>query len=202
MNVTERINDCAITSAAGAIEITQVDDEIASILTPDRIGIDCVRSLFMKTNMVAASARFTTTFVNSPFGHKCNVSDRLRFLRSLKPTKEKHLPLLNNTFFEELVACFKLRATCKNSLDSDKVPTLSRLNGFVYLAKQHRLPALDPISARLISPQLPFMRIRRLRYDGSYGIIGQVINVPVDVDTMVPQLPSQLDYDQVFSVNI
>ena len=46
------------------------------------------------------------------------------------------------------------------------------------------------------------MQIRRLRYDGSYGIIGQVINVPVDVDTMVQQLPRQLDDDQAFNVNI
>ncbi|GFV06453.1 uncharacterized protein TNCV_2947761 [Trichonephila clavipes] len=51
--------------AAGAVEITQVDDEIASILAPD-----CVRSSFIKTHSAAASARFTTTFVKNPFGHK------------------------------------------------------------------------------------------------------------------------------------
>ncbi|GFW90905.1 helitron_like_N domain-containing protein [Trichonephila clavipes] len=45
--------------------------------------------------------------------------------------------------------------------------------------------------------------IRRLRYDGSYDFnIGQVINVPVDVDTMMQQLPRQLDDDQTFNVNI
>lgn len=104
MNAAERINDGASTSAAGAVEIMQVDDEIASISTPDCVGIDCVRSSFMKTHWAAASARFTTTFVNNPFGHKCDVCDRLWFLRSLKPTKEKHLPLLNNTFPEEPVA--------------------------------------------------------------------------------------------------
>jgi hypothetical protein len=46
------------------------------------------------------------------------------------------------------------------------------------------LPPLDSISARLISPRLPFIQIRRLRYEGNYGIVGQVINVPVDVNTM------------------
>ncbi|GFR09418.1 uncharacterized protein TNCT_126761 [Trichonephila clavata] len=50
MNASERINDDASTSAAGAFEIMQImDDEIASILTPDCVGIDCVRSPFMKT---------------------------------------------------------------------------------------------------------------------------------------------------------
>lgn len=202
MKASERINDGASTSAAGAPEPMQVDDVIASISTPDCIDIDCVRSPIMKTHWAAASARFTTTFVNNPFGHKCDVCDRLWFLRSLKPPKEKHLPLLSNTFPEEAVADFKLCGTCRKSLDSDKVPTLSRSNGFVYPPKQHGLPALDPISARLVSPRLPFMQIRRLRYDGSYGIIGQVINVPVDVDTMVQQLPRQLDDDQAFNVNI
>lgn len=79
----------------------------------------------------------------------------------------------------------------------------------MYSPRQNGLPALDPISARLVSPRLPFMQIHRLRYDGSYGIIGQVINVPVDVDTMVQQLPRQvqqlprqLDDDQAFNVNI
>ncbi|GFX58078.1 uncharacterized protein TNCV_4048361 [Trichonephila clavipes] len=47
--------------------------------------------------------------------------------------------------------------------------------------KPSGMPLLDPISIRLISPWLPFMQIRRLRYEGNYGIVGQVINVPVDV---------------------
>uniref|UniRef100_T1I3W3 Uncharacterized protein n=1 Tax=Rhodnius prolixus TaxID=13249 RepID=T1I3W3_RHOPR len=59
------------TSAAGAVEIMQVDDEIASTSTTDCLGIVCVRSSIMKTHWAAASARFTTTFLNNPFGHKC-----------------------------------------------------------------------------------------------------------------------------------
>ncbi|GFW25714.1 uncharacterized protein TNCV_1309751 [Trichonephila clavipes] len=128
--------------------------------------------------------------------------DRLWFLRSLKRTKEKHLPLLNNTFPEELVANFKLCSACKNSLDLDKVPTLSSSNGLVYSPKQHGLPAIDPISARLVSPRLPFMQIRRLNNVGSYGIIGQVIILPVEGDTMEQQLQHQMDDDQAFNVNL
>lgn len=37
---------------------------------------------------------------------------------------------------------------------------------------------------------------------GSYAIMGQVINVPVEVDTMVKSLPRQLDDDQAFNVSI
>ncbi|GFS84804.1 uncharacterized protein TNCV_2956991 [Trichonephila clavipes] len=135
MNGTEQIHDGASTSAAGAVEIMQAE----------------------------ACACFTTTFVNNTFGHKCDVCDRLRFLRSLKPAKEKLFPLLTNTSSEEPVADFKLCAMCKNSLDSEKGSTLPRSNRFVYPPKQQGLPALDPISARLVSLRLSFKQIRWLR---------------------------------------
>jgi hypothetical protein len=147
MKASEWINDGASTSAAGAAEPMQVHDVIASVSTPGCIDIGCVRSPIMKTHWAAASARFTTTFVNNPVGHKCDVCDRLWFLRLLKPPKGKHLTLLSNTLPEEAVDDFKLCGTCRKSLDSDKVPTLSRSNGFVYPPKQHGLPALDPIIA-------------------------------------------------------
>ncbi|GFV00018.1 uncharacterized protein TNCV_4056911 [Trichonephila clavipes] len=86
--------------------------------------------------------------------------------------------------------------------NANKIPTLSRSNGFRYPPKPSGLPLLDPISIRLISPRLKFMQIRRLRYEGNYGIVGQVINVPVDVNNMVQQLPRRIDDDFAFNVNI
>nr|CAD7569484.1 unnamed protein product [Timema californicum] len=74
----ERINDGASTSAAGAVEIMQVDDEIASTSPTDCIGIDCVRSSIMKIHWAAASARFIKTFVNNPFGHNVTEVHRRR----------------------------------------------------------------------------------------------------------------------------
>ncbi|GFX81732.1 uncharacterized protein TNCV_317361 [Trichonephila clavipes] len=50
IHAAELINDGASTSAAGAVEIMRMDDEIASILTPDCAGIDCVLSSFVKTH--------------------------------------------------------------------------------------------------------------------------------------------------------
>ncbi|GFS90931.1 helitron_like_N domain-containing protein [Trichonephila clavipes] len=46
------------------------------------------------------------------------------------------------------------------------------------------------------------MQIRRLRYEGNYGTVGQVINVPVDVNNIVQQLPRRIDDDFAFNVNI
>ncbi|GFT19400.1 helitron_like_N domain-containing protein [Trichonephila clavipes] len=152
MNTVKLVNDDDSTSAAGVVEIMQLDDEIASILTTLCLGISCARQ---SSHSEVSSARFTNdVFQQSIWTLMCK---RLLFLPSLKLTKEKLLPMLNNIF---------------------------------------------PEDALLVSPRLPFMRIRRLRYDGSYGIIGQVINVLVDVGTMLQHLPRPLDDDQAFNVNI
>ena len=78
---------------------------------------------------------------------------------------------------------------------------MSRTNGYSYPEKPP-LPKLDPLTERLISPRIPYMTIRRLRYEGSYGILGQIINVPVDVASMVQCLPRALDDDYAFNVNL
>jgi len=46
------------------------------------------------------------------------------------------------------------------------------------------------------------MQIRRLRHEGGYGIVGQIVNVPVDVDEMVTCLPRKLSDDGTIKVNI
>ena len=80
---------------------------------------------------------------------------------------------------------------------------LSTYNGFWYPEIPQNLPALDIVSQRLISPRIPFMQIRRLRHvHGQYGIYGQVINVPVDVNTMVTKLPRNVEDDHCFYVHI
>lgn len=47
------------------------------------------------------------------------------------------------------------------------------------------------------------MQIRRLRHVyGQYGIYGQIINVPVEVNTMVNMLPRNIEDDHCFYVHI
>jgi hypothetical protein len=59
------------------------------------------------------------------------------------------------------------------------------------------------INERVVAPRLPFMEIRRLRHQmGGYGIVGQVINVTVDVNDMVTTLPRQLHDDYSSNVHL
>lgn len=71
---------------------------------------------------------------------------------------------------------------------------MSEYNGFKYSKIPSHLPKIDIVSERLISPRIPFMQIRRLRdVHGQYGIYGQIINVPVSVNTIVHRLPRNID---------
>ncbi|GFT74708.1 uncharacterized protein TNCV_562581 [Trichonephila clavipes] len=99
MNSTKRTNDGASTFAARAVEIMQVDDKIGSKLTTDCVGFDCVRSSFLKTHWAAASARLKLrrlSTIHSDISVMCRIISMASVL--IEANKEKHLPLLNNTF--------------------------------------------------------------------------------------------------------
>lgn len=99
----------------------------------------------------------------------------------------------------------KICSTCKTALDKNKIPTMSTFNGFKYppMPTDPHLPPLDQVSERLISPRLPFMQIRRLRHvHGQFGIYGQVINIPVEVNTMVNILPRNIHEEHNVFVHI
>lgn len=150
-----------------------------------------------------ADREFEKRFNRNKFGVSCAVCDRLWFQNDLTKCPAAGLKLLaehydGRSFIDSLVC-----RTCYGSLRVGKLPKMSTANGFVYPPKPEHLPPLDVVSERLISPRLPFMQIRRLRtVFGSKGLIGQVVNIPVDVDQMVSTLPRMLDDDQAFNVNI
>lgn len=146
---------------------------------------------------------FIRDFINNPFGLKCCVCDRLWFKNDLKPLSIEEEEIIKQKFpeFEGLndLGC----TTCRQALRRKTIPKLAALNGFKYTAIPADLPKLDLVSGRLISPRIPFMQIRRLRHvQGQFGILGQVINVPVSVNTMVNQLPRSIDDDYCINVHI
>lgn len=84
-------------------------------------------------------------------------------MNDLKPigTGEADVLVTTNINVAGLMAC----TTCRSSLKSGKIPTLAVINGFRFPDYPNPpLPPLDPITERLISPRLPFMQIRRLRF--------------------------------------
>jgi hypothetical protein len=114
-------------------------------------------------------------------------------------SNEQHISVLAPEFPDMDVAQFKACVTCTATLDRDQVHS----NVFACPPYPMRLPPLDCISESLVTTRLPFMQIRRLRYQmGGYGIVGQVINVPVDVNYTVTRLPRQLDNYYSFNIHL
>lgn len=151
----------------------------------------------------SAHQEFRKKFYDNPFGHECDICSRLWFKNDLKETSDTHQTLLQTEFPGVDTKNFKACSTCMSSLTKNRVPIFSTSNGFKYPEKPPHLPPLDLVSERLISPRIPFMQIRRLRHmNGQYGIFGQVINVPVDVNTMVNALPRSISDDHCINVHI
>jgi hypothetical protein len=156
-----------------------------------------------ENELTLADKEFEKRFTLNTFGHACDICHRLWFKNDMKRVQECHVDLLIFEFPDEDISKFLCCSTCYQALTNYKVPALSRSNGFAYPKYPDDLPPLDCMSERLVSPRLPFMQLRRLRWEnGSHGIIGQVINVPVDVNNMVTQLPRELDDDYTLNVHI
>ena len=145
--------------------------------------------------------RFEDTFLNIGFTHSCSVRDRLWTDSSLNDAPYESHNILGREFPAEDVQLFRVCNNCYKMLLKKRIPNMSKSNGFVYPPKPDHLSPLDPVGLRLISPRLPFTQIRRLRHEGGYGIVGQIVNVPVDVDEMITCLPRKLSDDATINVN-
>lgn len=156
-----------------------------------------------------AHQQFQKDFIENDFGHACEICDRLWFKNDLKYFQNNNTtkniefirPLLTHDFTMEIKIC----STCHAAIKKQHIPPLSVYNGFKYTPVPESLKnfPLDLVTERLISPRIPFMQIRRLRHvHGQLGIYGQVINVPVEVNTMVNQLPRHIDDDHSITVHI
>ncbi|CAH0726844.1 unnamed protein product, partial [Brenthis ino] len=153
-----------------------------------------------------AHMEFQKKFIDNDFGHVCDICDRLWFKNDLKfflnndatPCIEFIRTMLPNSNLAEVKIC----STCFRTIKINRVPPLSVYNGFKYPPFPENLKKnpLNLVTERLISPRIPFMQIR---HDlGEFGIYEQVINVPIEVNTMVRALPRSVDDDHNIMVHI
>lgn len=156
-----------------------------------------------------AHREFQKDFLENDFGHACDICDRLWFKKDLKiyvnndstPNIEFIRTMLANVNVSEVKLC----STCLASINKNRVPPLSVYNGFKYPPFPENLKKfpLDLVTERFVSPRIPFMQIRMLRHaHGQFGIYGQVINVPIEINTEVRSLPRNIDDDHSIAVHI
>jgi hypothetical protein len=127
--------------------------------------------------------------------HICNCCGGLWFEYSIR---EFTIDVLRNKGLKEEfidTVCYlknsfiKLCATCRKDIISNKIPNLSLSNGLAFYAVPDCLKILTELEERLISPRIPFMVIRSLGFCKQFGLKGNLVNVPMNVDTNVSVLP-------------
>lgn len=164
------------------------------------------KKLCTKLELEWGNNEFKKKFLDNTFGHACCVCDRLWFVKDTHEVNDSHIAFLHtwndgellHLNFDKKVIC----SNCKQFINKSEMPQMAKWNGFQYPDIPTHLPPLNIITERLIAPRIAFMQIRRLRRDFSYGILGQVINVPVDVPKMIYTLPRNLEDDYAINVNI
>ncbi|CAF1405512.1 unnamed protein product [Rotaria sordida] len=86
-------------------------------------------------------------------------------------------------------AVIKLCVTCRKDIVLGKIPNLCLSNGLAFYEVPDCLKILTELEERLISPRIPFMVIRTLGFCKQFGLKGNLVNVPMNVDTNVSILP-------------
>jgi PIF1-like helicase/Helitron helicase-like domain at N-terminus/Herpesvirus tegument protein, N-terminal conserved region len=90
--------------------------------------------------------------------------------------------------------------TCRRDATSGKVPQLCLANGLHYPPIPDCLKELTRLEERLTAPRIPFMQIRSIGSERQCSLKGNIINVPVSVDTSVSVLPRT--FDQTFTIQL
>lgn len=157
----------------------------------------------------SAHWEFQKDFLDNDYDHVCDICDRLWFKKDLKilvtNDTTPNIQLIRTMIENADLAVIKICSSFLRTINKNRVPPLSVYNGFKYspLPGNLRNSQLDLVTERLISPRIPFMQIRRLRHvHGQFEIYGQVINVPIRVNTMVHSLPRHIDDDHSITVHI
>uniref|UniRef100_A0A6P7FX48 Uncharacterized protein LOC114335154 n=1 Tax=Diabrotica virgifera virgifera TaxID=50390 RepID=A0A6P7FX48_DIAVI len=156
----------------------------------------------------SAHLQMKNQLFDNNFGHACDICDRLFFkidLKVLKNDNGTHNIHFIRTLLTNDISAISVCKSCFPLIKQNRVPIFSVYNGFKYPDFPENLinVPLDLVLERLISPRTPFMQIRRLRrINGQNEIYGQVINIPIDVNTMINKLPRNVDDYHSVTVHI
>ena len=94
---------------------------------------------------------------------------------------------------------------CKNCLINIKdgrIPKIALCHGLTFPKIPPELSGLTVIEQRLVSPRHEFMNIRSLGRERQHGLHGMVVNMPIDIDKTVNQLPRTFLQSQTIQLQL
>lgn len=89
---------------------------------------------------------------------------------------------------------------CNNYLKNSEVPPCFFGKNMSFPNVPDELKNLTQLEQLLISPRIPFMKIRELPRGGQLGIKGNVVNVPADVNKTVRLIPRNMNESETIPV--
>ena len=94
---------------------------------------------------------------------------------------------------------------CKNCaiyITQCKIPKIALCHGLEFPIVPPQLCGLSTIEQRLVSPRHEFMNIRSLGRERPQGLHGMVINIPIDTERTVNQLPRNFTHSQTIQLQL
>ena len=87
-------------------------------------------------------------------------------------------------------------------IKDNRVPKIALCRGLTFPEIPPELSGLTVIEQRLVSPRHEFMNIRSLGRERQHGLHGMVVNVPIDIDKTVNQLPRTFLQSQTIQLQL
>ena len=91
---------------------------------------------------------------------------------------------------------------CKLYINEGKIPKIALCRGLMFPVIPPQLVGLTTIEQRLISPRHEFMNIRSLGRERQVGLHGMIVNVPIDINKTVNQLPRTFQQSQTIQLQL
>lgn len=132
---------------------------------------------------------FKTTVAVSP-EYICTICCRCLYKDSyctFKPQCE--LSQMLNTNVKSRDQKIYICCTCKRFIKTNKIPPQAQFNAMSLPETPEELWDLIDFECRLLAKRYPFMKIVQCPRGRQKGIIGQVINVPLDAEAVCAKLP-------------
>lgn len=87
-------------------------------------------------------------------------------------------------------------ATCFRYIIENECPRLCLNNNLHFPPIVPEIKVLNELEERLVSPRIPYLRIKPLGWDKQQGLVGNVVNVPINIQNTLNQLPRNFEQCQ------
>lgn len=141
------------------------------------------------------------------YSHVCNCCGRIMRQSQLKFLEKKQLKIdeeiKKKVFYVKNENISKFCKTCASYIEKGKIPRVALCNGLDFPKVHKSISALNRIEERLLAPRHVFQSLwTHQGPNGQFKAKGGIVNVPVDIDTSVKELPRKISDSHIIHIRI